>query len=121
MEPSVELSLRHTFWERYHPALSDAVYRIKHERPGHGYRLVAEQEITALWHEATDDGLSLEEFLLLCNEAYERSWENDEGEVFIETTEGNHIYNGKPAGTIGPGQLPPGQASIDVLRRSARV
>lgn len=120
MEALAEQSAN-AFWEDNHGRLSEAVYRIKHEAPDHGYRVVAEEEIDALWGEAWRYGLTFEEFAHLCNDAYDQPWETEEGEVFIETDEGSEIYNGNPAIIIGPDQLPPGPASIELLMRASQL
>lgn len=118
MEPSAEISERDLFWDKNHARLSEAVFRIRRERPGHGYREVGEEEITEMFDEAREAGLGLDEFLLLCNRAYQDQWVTDDGEVYIETTEGDRRYNGERVTVLGAGQLPPG--SEDFLRRAAR-
>ncbi len=122
MENLQNLSNNQRFWEANHGRLSEAVFRIRDELPGHSYRDVAEQEIAELREEAMAAGLSEDEFTALCGEAYMNQWYGEHGESYIETEAGDATYNGTWAVTIGEGQLPADQTqSADFLVKSSRV
>ena len=110
------------FWRAFHPRLSEAVFHIREEPPEHQYRTIAELEIGEIQEEALASGLSEDEFIALCDTAYENQWHGEEGETFIETQEGRIMYNGTPAVITGQGQLPKGEVqSLRFLVKSSNA
>ncbi len=105
------------FLELYWGRLDEALYRIDVEPEDHGYREVAEYDLTQLKKIAADMGIDEEQFGIICEWVTDHEWKReDTGERWIETPEGREWYNGRPTIVLGRGSLPPGEASIAVLK-----
>lgn len=107
--------------DQFHTRLDEALYRLREEPEGHSFRDVAHEELREAFNYAQEKGMSPGEFLAVCEWVEENPWKNEDGSTYIETDEGRHAYFGTPSIVIGPGQLPPGDRSVQFLKSVATV
>lgn len=109
--------LTHEFIKEFRVRLDEAVYRLRVEPSDWYIFSTAAKEMTGLWQEAQTRGLGGEEFIAAIDLLNEAPYKVEDDEYYIDTPEGQGTYFGKfGAVALGEGSLPPGDASIELLR-----